>query len=146
MVKATLTTARRALLATAAAAALLGTTAAGAQAAPPDAPPTDTGNWVRVTVMQGDGPTGATTSALLDCTAERGDHPRTERACAELAEVAGDINQVHVDEETSCPMIYKPLTAYAHGMWNGRRVAYARNFASDCVLYASTGSVFRIAG
>ncbi|MFE1948968.1 MULTISPECIES: SSI family serine proteinase inhibitor [Streptomyces] len=145
MVKATLTTARRALAAAAAAAALLGTTAAGAQAAPPDAPPTDTGNWVRVTVMQGDGPTGATSSALLDCTAERGDHPHTERACAELAEAAGDVDRLRADEDAMCPMVYKPLTAYAHGMWNGRRVAYARNFASDCVLYASTGSLFRLA-
>ncbi|WP_202502154.1 SSI family serine proteinase inhibitor, partial [Streptomyces sp. SID5785] len=133
MAQATLTTARRALLAAAATAALLGSTAAAAQAAPPDAPPTDTGNWVHVTVMQGDGPTGPTRSALLDCSARRGDHPHTAQACGELAAVGGDIARVHV-QDTSCPMIYQPLTAYAHGMWNGRRVAYARNFSNACVL------------
>jgi hypothetical protein len=143
MPKALRTTARRALPAAAAVAALLGTTAAGAQAAPADAPPTDTGNWVRVTVMLGDGPTGPTRSALLDCSALRGDHPHTTQACGELTAVDGDINRV-APADTACPMIYKPLTAYAHGMWNGRRVAFARNFSNDCVLYASTGSVFRL--
>ncbi|WP_372345429.1 SSI family serine proteinase inhibitor [Streptomyces sp. KL116D] len=145
MALATLTKTRGALAVTAAAGALLGALAGPAQAAPPEPP---AGNWVRVSVMQGDGPTGDVRHALLRCpTAEGADEGAgtgrsgRERACRELAAAGGDIAAIPV-ADTACTMVYQPVTAYAFGMWNGRRVVYAHNFANACALHASTGSVF----
>ncbi|MFJ8824069.1 SSI family serine proteinase inhibitor [Streptomyces sp. NPDC102467] len=132
---------RTALLALAAVGALLGTAAGTAQAAPRQTPP---GNWVHVAVMQGDSAVGAVNDTLLRCSPRAaGSHPHAARACAELALAKGSIAEIRA-VETSCPMIYKPVTAFAYGMWNGRRVAYARNFANECAMTASTGSLFAI--
>jgi hypothetical protein len=132
---------RGTLLALAAAGTLLGTAPGPAQAAPA---PTPSGNWVRVAVVRGDTAVDPVREALLRCSPKAaGTHPQAARACRELAAVKGDINAIHV-KETPCPMIYKPLTALAYGMWNGHRVAYAHDFANDCVLGASTGSLFAL--
>ncbi|MGY0019447.1 SSI family serine proteinase inhibitor [Streptomyces sp. YJ-C3] len=134
--------ARGVLLALAAAGTLLGTTAGTAQAAPQEPRP---GNWVSLTLLRGDDGFGDTTDVLLRCPAGRGSgHPHAERACRELAAVDGDIRRIDA-EQTPCTMIYQPVTAYAYGMWDGHRVAYARDFANPCVLHASTGSVFALA-
>ncbi|MEV3854852.1 SSI family serine proteinase inhibitor [Streptomyces sp. NPDC050095] len=134
---------RKPLLALAAAGTLLATATGTAQAAPQQQKLP--GNWVYVAVMQGDAGFGDMKGTLLRCPARKAElHPQAARACRELARVGGDINRIHV-KDTVCPMIYKPVTAAAYGMWNGRRVVYARNFSNDCVMGASTGSVFKIA-
>jgi hypothetical protein len=132
---------RGTLRALAVAGTLLATATGPAQAAPA---PTPSGNWVRVAVVRDDTAVGPVREALLRCSPKAaGTHPQAERACRELAAVKGDIGAMHV-KETPCPMIYKPLTAFAYGMWNGHRVAYTRDFANDCVMGASTGSLFAL--
>ncbi|MFI6877352.1 SSI family serine proteinase inhibitor [Streptomyces sp. NPDC050400] len=149
MALATLTKTRGVLAVTAAAGALLGALAGPARAAAPEPP---AGNWLRVSVMQGDGPTGDVRHALLRCPADENAAVNAaegagtgrsggERACRELAAAGGDIAAIPV-ADTACTMVYRPVTAYAFGMWNGRRVVYAHNFANACALHASTGSVF----
>ncbi|WP_420707617.1 SSI family serine proteinase inhibitor [Streptomyces sp. HmicA12] len=135
------------LLAVAAAGALLGTAAVGtAQAVPGTADPRGTlpGNWFHVSVMEGDRAAGDPKGTLLRCPARTGDsHPHADAACRELAAAEGDINRIPA-EDLTCPMIYKPVRAVAHGMWDGRRVAYTRGFSNACVLHAMTGSVFKV--
>ncbi|MEV5612674.1 SSI family serine proteinase inhibitor [Streptomyces sp. NPDC052225] len=134
------TKARGTLLAAAAACALLGAAAGTTQAAPQESLP---GNWVYLSVMEGDGVLGDMEGTLLRCPAHTAaGHPYAAAACRELAAAKGDINRIPV-QDTACLMIYKPVTAVAYGMWDGRRVAYARDFSNECVLHASTGSVFK---
>lgn len=134
---------RGALLAAAAAGLLLGT-AATAQAAPHEAP---SDNWLYVSVTQGDTAPGHTVGTVLRCpSASFGTgHPHAAEACRELTAADGEIKKLPV-RDTLCSMIYRPVTAHSHGMWNGRHVAYTHTFANACVLHASTGSVFEIDG
>ncbi|MFI6944114.1 SSI family serine proteinase inhibitor [Streptomyces sp. NPDC050418] len=141
------TTAVKALCATAAAGALL-IGAAGAAAADhaPDRAPALPGNWMFVGVMQGDAELGDLDGRLLNCPPGPGTtHPDADAACRTLDRVDGEIADIR-PREIACPMIYKPVTAVAYGMWDGTRRTYSKTFANDCAMNASTGGVFDFAG
>ncbi|MEU7580275.1 SSI family serine proteinase inhibitor [Streptomyces sp. NPDC041068] len=137
-------TVRNALLAAAAAGTLLagGATTATAQASAEQEFP---GNWLYVAVMQGEDAFGDVDGTMLRCGkgGRGGSHPEAAKACRQLARAGGDINKIP-HRDTPCTMIYKPVTAAAYGMWNGRRVAYVKNFPNACVMGAHTGSVFKL--
>ncbi|MFJ2773947.1 SSI family serine proteinase inhibitor [Streptomyces sp. NPDC087300] len=139
-------TVRNGLLTTAAATAagaLLasGATTATARATPDRAP---RGDWMYVTVMQGDGVLGDSVGRLLNCGKDDvNSHPEADKACHQLRKAGGDVNKVP-HRSALCTMIYKPVTASAYGMWNGRRTAYVKNFPNACVMAAETGSVFKV--
>ncbi|MFI6645033.1 SSI family serine proteinase inhibitor [Streptomyces sp. NPDC050504] len=140
-------TVRNGLLALGVAGALLlaGGGAAGADAPDTDAPGTaraEGGDWIHVSMVWGEEPTGNVNSAFIRCP-DGGGHPRNSEACAALDEVDGDIWQIR-RTGTACPFIYEPVTAVAYGKWKGRRVAYAKAFPNECVLHASTGPVFEL--
>jgi hypothetical protein len=120
-----------------AAAALL--TATPAQAAPR---PVATGNWLYLTVTQGDARSRDIRGTLLSCNPPQG-HAHAVRACAELATARGDIGRIP-HSNTFCPMIYAPVTVSARGQWNGRKVDYSSTFSNACELAAKTGSVFAL--
>ncbi|MBO1335507.1 SSI family serine proteinase inhibitor [Streptomyces sp. VRA16 Mangrove soil] len=135
---------RTSLVAAGAAAVLLAAVPAGAAQAAPTGPLP--GNWVQVTVMRGEGAPGPVRDVLLTCPAEPGaDHPHADLACRELAQAGGDIDRLPT-AGTACPMIYQPVRAAAHGVWDGRSFAYARDFSNACVLRTTTGSVFALDG
>ncbi|MFE0178099.1 SSI family serine proteinase inhibitor [Streptomyces sp. NPDC059002] len=135
-------TVRNALLATATAGALLaaGTATATARSAPEQSLP---GNWMYVAVMQGDGALGDLEGTLLNCGRVGSSHPEAGKACRQLRAAKGDINEIP-HRDTPCTMIYKPVTAAAYGMWDGRRMAYVKNFPNACVMASETGSVFKL--
>ncbi|CAM5554551.1 hypothetical protein GCM10010329_25630 [Streptomyces spiroverticillatus] len=131
--------ARRTLVAAAASAALFAS-AGGASAQ--ETPVRHPGNWMYVAVVEGEGVMGDVQGTLLKCPPAKGaGHKNAAAACKQLAAVDGDIAKMK-RADVACPMIYKPVTAMAYGMWDGRRMVFAKNFPNACVMGASTGSVF----
>ncbi|MGQ4384860.1 SSI family serine proteinase inhibitor [Streptomyces sp. SAS_270] len=122
-----------------ASAALLTACALPAQAAPHEAAP---GNWLYLTVARGDARSADTGGGtLLLCDPPQG-HVRAAEACEELDAADGRIDRIPPRADVLCPMIYAPVTASAHGEWNGRPTEYRHTFANSCVLGAETGAVF----
>ncbi|WP_282700401.1 SSI family serine proteinase inhibitor [Streptomyces sp. CC219B] len=133
------TTATAARVGMLAAAALLLAGAAPAQAAERDSLP---GNWLYLTLTTGDDRSSDTRGTLLMCNPPQG-HSHAAEACAQLASVDGDITALP-QLNVPCPMIYAPVTAHAHGQWNGRPVEYTQTYSNACAMKASTGSVFAL--
>ncbi|MGX5186928.1 SSI family serine proteinase inhibitor [Streptomyces avermitilis] len=100
------------------------------------------GNWLYVTVTTGDARSSHISSRLLTCDPPHG-HAHAARACEELAAADGDITRIP-PKHTFCPMIYAPVTADAHGEWNGRQVEYSHAFGNACALEGETGAVFAL--
>ncbi|MCH5672377.1 SSI family serine proteinase inhibitor [Streptomyces gilvus] len=123
------------------AAALLLAAAPLAQAAPGHHLP---GNWLYLTVTQGDSRADGTRGSLLLCDLPHR-HARAARACADLAAVGGDIGALPA-RDVMCPMIYAPVTVHARGRWSGRAVEYAHTFPNRCAMRARTGEVFALDG
>jgi hypothetical protein len=121
---------------------------------PATAQDTPRGDWLFVTVTRGEvvppaldpvdggGVRHDSRSTLLLCDPPQG-HARAADACAELAAVDGDIAAL-APKDVHCPMVYAPVTARAHGEWNGRPVEYTQTFSNGCVMAARTGSVFAL--
>ncbi|WP_119290539.1 SSI family serine proteinase inhibitor [Streptomyces sp. YIM 130001] len=101
------------------------------------------GNWLMLSVTQGTDDSGPTERELLRCPSSRSEHPDRWKACWELRLAHGDINRIP-DRDGACPMIYRPVTAKASGMWEGRRVQYGETFSNSCVMHGKTGSVFQL--
>ncbi|WP_330460494.1 subtilase-type protease inhibitor [Streptomyces sp. NBC_00820] len=99
-------------------------------------------DWLYLTVTRGDAQSGVTSGALLLCDPPLG-HPHAAEACAELAAADGDIARIP-HKDVFCPLIFAPVTAHAHGRWNGRPVDYQETYTSKCVMDARTGSVFAL--
>jgi hypothetical protein len=122
-----------------AALALLALASAPAGAAPRESAPDD---WLHITVTRETAQSIDSRGTLLRCDPPRG-HARSARACAELHEAEGDITRIP-RKDVYCPMVYAPVTASAHGEWNGRPVSYERTFSNTCALRAATGAVFEM--
>ncbi|MFD5625085.1 MULTISPECIES: SSI family serine proteinase inhibitor [unclassified Streptomyces] len=133
-------TVRSALLTTVALLAVAATPAQ-AQVTPRHVVP---GNWLYVTVTTGDARSSDTRGTLLLCDPPQG-HTHAARACAELRAAEGDITRIPVRADVLCPMIYAPVTASAHGEWNGRPTEYTHTFSNTCLMGVETGSVFALA-
>ncbi|MGI5379021.1 SSI family serine proteinase inhibitor [Streptomyces sp. CA-251387] len=120
-------------------------------------------NWLFLTLTPGDGGRGDvrgdgghdgthgdgghSRGILLSCDPPQG-HGRAVEACEQLEKVGGDISRLArlQPDNTFCPMIYAPVTAYARGTWGGRSVEYRETFSNSCALAARTGSVFTMDG
>ncbi|MFG3020155.1 SSI family serine proteinase inhibitor [Streptomyces sp. NPDC048254] len=111
-----------------------------AQAAPGT---TDGGDYLYLTVAKGDSRSGDTPGTLLLCDPPQG-HSRAAEACAELDTVGGDIARIAPIKDAMCPMVYAPVTAQAHGQWNGRPIEYHETFSNSCQMAARTGPVFAL--
>ncbi|MFS8197391.1 SSI family serine proteinase inhibitor [Streptomyces sp. CWNU-52B] len=121
-------------------------------------PEPSAGDWLYVTVTDGDSGgsrpgearsgdvrpgdprSGATRGTLLLCDPPRG-HVHAARACEELRAAHGDVGLIPA-EDSFCPMVYAPVSATARGTWGGRAITYKETFANSCVLTARTGAVF----
>ncbi|MGW7414860.1 SSI family serine proteinase inhibitor [Streptomyces sp. NPDC054863] len=137
------TAGRRALVAAAATAALFaGAGSATAAATEQEALP---GNWLYTVVIEGEEAVGPMKGNLLRCPPRKGSsHPSASLACKQLKAVDGDIAKIK-RADVACPMIYQPVTAMSYGMWDGRRMVFAKNYPNACVMHASTGAVFKSA-
>ncbi|WP_328672105.1 SSI family serine proteinase inhibitor [Streptomyces sp. NBC_00328] len=103
------------------------------------------GNWLRLAVTRGDARVGDAPGVLLLCDPPRG-HAHAAQACRQLAAAGGDIGRIRSRAGAMCPMLYAPVTASAHGAWDGRRVDYTHAFSNSCVMGAETGAVFDLSG
>ncbi|MGV9562287.1 SSI family serine proteinase inhibitor [Streptomyces sp. NPDC003480] len=111
-----------------------------AQAAPR---PAVAGNWLYLTVTNGDDRSRDISGTLLLCDPPRG-HSQAAEACAELDAADGDIGRIPPDDSL-CPMLYSPVSVSARGEWDGRPVEYSHTFSNACELQARTGAVFALA-
>lgn len=80
----------------------------------------------------------------LRCGPDGGSHPSASRACDQLGRVGGDISQLNEQPQTLCTLEYDPVTATAHGTWEGEVVNFHETFPNRCAMYSYTGSVFSI--
>ncbi|MEU4083034.1 SSI family serine proteinase inhibitor [Streptomyces aureus] len=117
---------------------LLAAAAPAAHASPRHTLP---GNWLSLAVTRGDARSSDTRGVLLLCDPPQG-HAHAAAACRQLAAARGDIGRIPRRTGVMCPMLYAPVTASAHGRWNGHRVDYRRAFSNSCSMKAQTGAVF----
>ncbi|MFF3848859.1 SSI family serine proteinase inhibitor [Streptomyces sp. NPDC002328] len=101
------------------------------------------GNWLQLTVTEGDSRSSDTRGTLLLCDPPQG-HARAAEACDQLTAANGDVGAVPPKADTVCSLVHAPLTARAHGQWNGRPVTYAKTFPNACVMGAETGAIFSL--
>ncbi|MCC9711083.1 protease inhibitor [Streptomyces sp. MNU76] len=62
-----------------------------------------------------------------------GTHPAPVDACAELRYSGGDFDALSANTGAMCTKQYDPVTVTVHGVWQGKRVAYERTFANECL-------------
>ncbi|WP_193241903.1 protease inhibitor [Streptomyces phaeolivaceus] len=140
-------TARLAATLTLAATAVCGPLTGSAFAAPE---PSVTGLYAPsalvLTVGHGENPATVTPerAVTLTCAPKAsGTHPAPFDACAELRDSGGDFDALSGRAGAMCSKQYDPVTVTVHGVWQGKRIAYERVFANEClkdsgasVLYA----------
>ncbi|MDT0433771.1 MULTISPECIES: subtilase-type protease inhibitor [Streptomyces] len=71
-----------------------------------------------------------------------GSHPSAAEACAELRSANGDINALTARSGALCTKAYDPVVVTVGGVWQGKRVAYERTFANECVKSSYGRSLF----
>ncbi|MET8975059.1 SSI family serine proteinase inhibitor [Streptomyces sp. NPDC004539] len=101
------------------------------------------GNWLQISVTKSDGRSSDMRGTLLLCNDVPQGHARAAEACAQLREARGDIRSIPA-QEVLCTLEYAPVTAEAHGQWNGRSVRYEKTFGNKCEMGAQTGAVFAL--
>ncbi|MBZ3905658.1 MULTISPECIES: protease inhibitor [Streptomyces] len=140
-------TARLAATLTLAATAVCGPLTGSALAAPE---PAVSGLYApsALVLTTGHGETAATVTperaVTLTCAPKAsGTHPAPVDACAELRDSGGDLDALSRGAGAKCTKQYDPVIVTVHGVWQGKRVAYERVFANEClknsgasVLYA----------
>lgn len=62
-----------------------------------------------------------------------GTHPAPVDACAELRHSGGDFDALSANTGAMCTKQYDPVIVTVHGVWQGKRVAYERTFANECL-------------
>jgi hypothetical protein len=88
-------------------------------------------------------PQGDFTTVRLRCHPTGGTHPSPWRACRELTMADGDFDNLPGSPELiACTMEYRPVIAYARGVWNGQFVRWHHKYSNPCVLLSATGVVF----
>ncbi|MBB5152483.1 subtilase-type protease inhibitor [Saccharopolyspora phatthalungensis] len=79
----------------------------------------------------------------LTCDPAGGSHPNPADACAVLAEVSGEFNDIPKQSpDAICPMIWHPVDVTATGRWAGKPVNYSHTFGNDCIKQSELGVVF----
>ncbi|MFG2309163.1 protease inhibitor [Streptomyces sp. NPDC048566] len=62
-----------------------------------------------------------------------GTHPAAAESCAELRGLNGDLEGLAARNGVFCTKQYDPVVITVAGVWQGKRVAYERTFANECV-------------
>lgn len=71
-----------------------------------------------------------------------GTHPAAFQACAELRGVGGDFDALPARNGVLCTRQFNPVVVTVEGVWQGKRVAYERTFANECVKNSYGTTVF----
>lgn len=71
-----------------------------------------------------------------------GTHPAAFDACAELRAVNGDFDALSLRDGALCTRQFDPVVVTVEGVWRGKRVAYERTFANECVKNSYGTTVF----
>ncbi|MEU1529064.1 protease inhibitor [Streptomyces fagopyri] len=71
-----------------------------------------------------------------------GTHPAAVQACAELRGAGGDFDALSVRDDALCTKQFDPVVVTVAGVWQGKRVAYERTFANECVKNSYGTTVF----
>ncbi|MFD7374108.1 subtilase-type protease inhibitor [Streptomyces mirabilis] len=95
----------------------------------------------------GHGETAATVTperaVTLNCApTPSGTHPAAYDACAELRAVNGDFDALTLRDGALCTRQFDPVVVTVQGVWRGKRVAYERTFANECVKNSYGTSFF----
>ena len=85
---------------------------------------------------------GTPTAVTLTCDPTAGDHPHAEAACADLAKVNGQIQNIAPKEGEMCPHYVSPVRATAVGRWESTPINYDHTFTNGCEMARATGAVF----
>ncbi|MER5428192.1 subtilase-type protease inhibitor [Streptomyces sp. NPDC002588] len=86
---------------------------------------------------------GAARAVTLSCAPRpSGTHPAPALACAELRAVGGDPDALAGPGDALCTRQYDPVVVTVDGVWQGKRVAFERTFANECVKNAAESSLF----
>ncbi|WP_172639403.1 protease inhibitor [Streptomyces tailanensis] len=71
-----------------------------------------------------------------------GTHPAAADACAELRVNGGDFDALTGRVGAMCSKQYDPVVVTVEGVWQGKRVAYERTFANECVKDSAATVLF----
>ncbi|MEU3246713.1 MULTISPECIES: protease inhibitor [unclassified Streptomyces] len=71
-----------------------------------------------------------------------GTHPAAVQACAELRGAGGNFDALSVRDGALCTKQFDPVVVTVAGVWQGKRVAYERTFANECVKNSYGTTVF----
>ncbi|HEY8983168.1 MAG TPA: subtilase-type protease inhibitor [Streptomyces sp.] len=128
-------------------AATLGGPLTGSALAAPSAGPTSLYAPSALVLTVGHGERAAATTparaVTLNCApTASGTHPAADLACAELRAAGGDLDALAMRASGPCTKQYDPVVVTVDGVWQGKRVAYERTFANECVRNAGATSVF----
>ncbi|SFT55626.1 Subtilisin inhibitor-like [Actinopolyspora lacussalsi subsp. righensis] len=83
-----------------------------------------------------------TRAATLRCEPAGGTHPRAEQACERLASSEGEFGALQEQRNPMCPLVYRPVTVHATGMWRNHAVDHRETFSNECEMRAKTGELF----
>ncbi|MZD10677.1 protease inhibitor SIL-V5 [Streptomyces sp. SID5785] len=84
-----------------------------------------------------------TRGVRLECTpGPGGHHPYATESCTALHAAGGDPDALE-GQPYRCTDEQDPVTATAHGTFEGRTVNWRRTFPNACTLESATGDVFR---
>lgn len=134
---------RHAIFATIMASTLLlgGFATATAQAAPAKAESLYAPSALVLTVARGDDPLTATVERAVTLTCApraQGTHPAADAACAELAVVQGRIAELAGGPSNrACTRQWDPVVVTAHGVWQGKRIAFDAMYGNTCEMAGS---------
>lgn len=82
-------------------------------------------------------------AVTLNCAPKpSGTHPAAADACAELRAGGGDLDALTGRSEAGCAKLYDPVVVTVQGVWQGKRVAYERTFANECVKDSAATVLF----
>jgi hypothetical protein len=81
---------------------------------------------------------GFADAVKLECDPAGGGHPQAARACAELAAVGGDLDQIE-PARTACMLIYQPVTATVSGEWRGAKIEWRHRYGNSCEMKRALG-------
>lgn len=107
------------------------------------APETPQSGYLNLTVKP-DNQARDARASLLTCNPNGGTHPHADAACKGLDAANGDLNQLNAEKANAmCPMVNKPITVTAHGMWQNRSIRFEKTFSNACIAQSETGQVFQ---
>jgi hypothetical protein len=84
---------------------------------------------------------GRASSVSLQCQPAGGTHPDRAHACAELAAVDGDFENIHSNPE-ACTLIYQPVDVSVEGHWRGKPKTFTASYGNPCLASVSSNGIF----